>query len=108
MKEQEEKELNGEAAPNAEESPVKLSEEANGEARASTSDVAAEEEDAIHPSTLTDGGQNGEGTTKNSLPSKESQSCDTAQGALGQVKAKVEVCKDESIGKSLFWYHFVI
>uniref|UniRef100_A0A674NCI0 Microprocessor complex subunit DGCR8 n=1 Tax=Takifugu rubripes TaxID=31033 RepID=A0A674NCI0_TAKRU len=31
------------------------------------------------------------------LRGKGSQPCDTAQGALGQVKAKVEVCKDESI-----------
>uniref|UniRef100_A0A671YMI5 DGCR8 microprocessor complex subunit n=1 Tax=Sparus aurata TaxID=8175 RepID=A0A671YMI5_SPAAU len=31
------------------------------------------------------------------LPGTEPHSFDTAQGALGQVKAKVEVCKDESI-----------
>uniref|UniRef100_A0AAQ5Y1T4 DRBM domain-containing protein n=1 Tax=Amphiprion ocellaris TaxID=80972 RepID=A0AAQ5Y1T4_AMPOC len=42
-------------------------------------------------------GQQGEGTTDNNVQSKESLPCDTAQGALGQVKAKVEVCKDESI-----------
>uniref|UniRef100_A0A7N6APN3 Microprocessor complex subunit DGCR8 n=1 Tax=Anabas testudineus TaxID=64144 RepID=A0A7N6APN3_ANATE len=67
MKEQEERELNGEVTPNAEGSPVKPAEETTGEERAGN------------------------------LQAKESQPCDTAQGALGQVKAKVEVCKDESI-----------
>uniref|UniRef100_A0AAQ5Y7L2 Microprocessor complex subunit DGCR8 n=1 Tax=Amphiprion ocellaris TaxID=80972 RepID=A0AAQ5Y7L2_AMPOC len=67
MKEQEERELNGEVSPNVGGSPSKSGEEANGEETAGRSD------------------------------SKESLPCDTAQGALGQVKAKVEVCKDESI-----------
>uniref|UniRef100_A0A3Q3FG48 Microprocessor complex subunit DGCR8 n=1 Tax=Kryptolebias marmoratus TaxID=37003 RepID=A0A3Q3FG48_KRYMA len=67
MKEQEERELNGEVASNTEESPAKPGEEAAGEERAA------------------------------SRQNKEPQPFDTAQGALGQVKAKVEVCKDESI-----------
>uniref|UniRef100_A0A669DX04 DGCR8 microprocessor complex subunit n=1 Tax=Oreochromis niloticus TaxID=8128 RepID=A0A669DX04_ORENI len=77
MKEQEERELNGEVVPDAEESVVKPAEEANGGEQAGTSDATAEDQDAMPPS--------------KSLP------CDSAQGALGQVKAKVEVCKDESI-----------
>uniref|UniRef100_A0A7N6FLH2 Microprocessor complex subunit DGCR8 n=1 Tax=Anabas testudineus TaxID=64144 RepID=A0A7N6FLH2_ANATE len=72
MKEQEERELNGEVTPNAEGSPVKPAEETTGEERAGN------------------------------LQAKESQPCDTAQGALGQVKAKVEVCKDESIEFRLY------
>lgn len=99
MKEQEERELNGEVTPNAEGSPVKPAEETTGEERAGKSDSSAEEHDNAHPSVLTEGGPDGEATTDNSLQAKESQPCDTAQGALGQVKAKVEVCKDESIGK---------
>uniref|UniRef100_A0AAX7U925 Microprocessor complex subunit DGCR8 n=1 Tax=Astatotilapia calliptera TaxID=8154 RepID=A0AAX7U925_ASTCA len=71
MKEQEERELNGEVVPDAEESVVKPAEEANGGEQV--------------------------GTTDNSIQNKESLPCDSAQGALGQVKAKVEVCKDESI-----------
>uniref|UniRef100_A0A668A9M0 Microprocessor complex subunit DGCR8 n=1 Tax=Myripristis murdjan TaxID=586833 RepID=A0A668A9M0_9TELE len=74
MKEQEERELNGEVTPNAEVSPVKLGEEANGIERADEPDSTAQEQEE-----------------------RPSQACDTAQGALGQVKAKVEVCKDESI-----------
>uniref|UniRef100_A0A668UDV7 Microprocessor complex subunit DGCR8 n=1 Tax=Oreochromis aureus TaxID=47969 RepID=A0A668UDV7_OREAU len=80
MKEQEERELNGEVVPDAEESVVKPAEEANGGEQAGTSDAT-----------------DGEGTTDNSIQNKESLPCDSAQGALGQVKAKVEVCKDESI-----------
>uniref|UniRef100_A0A665X2B3 Microprocessor complex subunit DGCR8 n=1 Tax=Echeneis naucrates TaxID=173247 RepID=A0A665X2B3_ECHNA len=70
MKEQEERELNGEVTPNADESPLKPTQETNGEES---------------------------GTAGSSVQGKECQPCDTAQGALGQVKAKVEVCKDESI-----------
>ncbi|XP_071338224.1 microprocessor complex subunit DGCR8 [Trachinotus anak] len=97
MKEQEERELNGEVTPKAEESPVKLRQEANGEEGEGKSDTAAGDHDGIFPSVLTDAGPDGEGTTGSSLQGKEPQPCDTAQGALGQVKAKVEVCKDESI-----------
>lgn len=95
MKEQEEKELNGEVALNAEEFPVKTSVEANGDEGADKS--GATTGDDVPPSSQT--GPDGEGTTKNSLQVKEPHHFDTAQGALGQVKAKVEVCKDESIGK---------
>ncbi|KAM9360398.1 microprocessor complex subunit DGCR8 [Symphorus nematophorus] len=96
MKEQEERELNGEVTLETEEFAVKTGEEANGEEGASK--AAAEEQDDVPASSLTDGGPDGEGTTTtNSLQGVESQPCDTAQGALGQVKAKVEVCKDESI-----------
>lgn len=102
MKEQEERELNGEVTPNAEgspDSPVKPGEETSGEERAGKSDASAEEHNDAPPSIVTEG-DNGEGTTDNSLQGKESLPCETAQGALGQVKAKVEVCKDESIGKA--------
>lgn len=99
MKEQEERELNGDVTPNAEESPVKPTQEANGEDKAGKPDTAADDHDGTSPSVLTDAGPDGEGGTDNSQQPKESQPCDTAQGALGQVKAKVEVCKDESIGK---------
>lgn len=95
MKEQEERELNGEVTLNAAELPVKSGEETNGDEGSSKS--SAETRDV-----LTDGGPEGEGPANNSLQGKEPQPCDTAQGALGQVKAKVEVCKDESIGKELF------
>uniref|UniRef100_A0A3Q0SRG4 Microprocessor complex subunit DGCR8 n=1 Tax=Amphilophus citrinellus TaxID=61819 RepID=A0A3Q0SRG4_AMPCI len=97
MKEQEERELNGEVMPNAEESAVKPAEEANGGEQAGKSDGTAGEQEAIPSSSLPCGGQDGEGTTDISIQSKESLPCDSAQGALGQVKAKVEVCKDESI-----------
>lgn len=94
MKEQEERELNGEVSPNAGGSPSKSGEETNGEETAGKSDATTEEQDTVCP---TEGGQQGEGTTDNNVQSKEFLPCDTAQGALGQVKAKVEVCKDESI-----------
>lgn len=95
MKDQEEREQNGEVALNAEEVPVKSGEQANGDMGASKFDAATGE--GISPSGLTDG-PDGESTANSSLPGKEPQPCDSAQGALGQVKAKVEVCKDESIG----------
>ena len=100
MKEREERELNGDAIPNAEESPVKSTDEANGEQSAVKSDTAAEEQDDVPASSTPDGGPDGEATTNHSQQSKEPHPCETAQGALGQVKAKVEVCKDESIGKN--------
>lgn len=97
MKDQEERELNGEVTLNAEEVPVKPCEEANSKEEAEKSDEMAEEPDSVPPSSVTDGSPDEEASTATSLPGKESQPCDTAQGALGQVKAKVEVCKDESI-----------
>lgn len=96
MKDQEERELNGEVALNAEEVPVKSGEQANGDMGASK--LVAATGEGISPSGLTDS-PDGENAANSSLPGKESQPCDSAQGALGQVKAKVEVCKDESIGK---------
>lgn len=96
MKDQEERELNGEVALNAEEVPVKSGEQANGDIGASKLDATTGEE--ISPSGLTER-PDGESTANSSLPGKGFQLCDSAQGALGQVKAKVEVCKDESIGK---------
>lgn len=100
MKEQEERELNGDVPLNAEEFPVKASVEANGDEGADKSGAAAG--DDIPPSSQT--GPDGEDTANDSLQAKEAQPCDTAQGALGQVKAKVEVCKDESIGKGVSCY----
>lgn len=92
MKDQEERELNGEVTSNAEESPAKSGEEVAGEETAAKS-----EEQEVFLSGLAD---QDEEPTADSLPVKESQPWDTAQGALGQVKAKVEVCKDESIGRA--------
>ncbi|CAK6950454.1 Hypothetical predicted protein [Scomber scombrus] len=97
MKEREERELNGDAIPNAEESPVKSTGEANGEESAVKSDPAAEEQEEAPASSTPEGGPDGESITNHSQQAKQPQPCETAQGALGQVKAKVEVCKDESI-----------
>lgn len=97
MKDQEERELNGEVAFNTEEVPVTSSEQANGDMGASNLDATTGE--GVSPSGLSEDGIKEETAANNSLQGKESQPCDTAQGALGQVKAKVEVCKDESIGK---------
>uniref|UniRef100_UPI003AB0B4AD microprocessor complex subunit DGCR8-like n=1 Tax=Centroberyx gerrardi TaxID=166262 RepID=UPI003AB0B4AD len=97
MKDQEERELNGEVTPNAEVSPVKPGEEADGVERADEPDsTAQEQEDGPASSSLVEGVPDREGVPNPNLQ-KESQACDIAQGALGQVKAKVEVCKDESI-----------
>ncbi|KAF7654552.1 hypothetical protein LDENG_00067950 [Lucifuga dentata] len=85
MKEQEERELNGEVTPLAEKSPVKPG-EANGDESADLPDSAAQQHEDGPPPSLAEGDI-----------AKDSQLCDVAQGALGQVKAKVEVCKDESI-----------
>ncbi|KAK5871651.1 hypothetical protein PBY51_004516 [Eleginops maclovinus] len=93
----EEKELNGEVTHKAEEFPVKPMDETNGEEKAGPSDAPAEEQDGIPPSIVTDEVPDGESTPNKSLECKKPYAFDTAQGALGQVKAKVEVCKDESI-----------
>lgn len=97
MKDHEERELNGEVALNTEEVQDKTDEQTNGDVEASR--LGATTGEGVSPSGPTDDGPNGESAANNSLQGKESQPCDTAQGALGQVKAKVEVCKDESIGK---------
>ncbi|XP_051970511.1 microprocessor complex subunit DGCR8-like [Xyrauchen texanus] len=91
-KEHEEREQNGEVTPNAEVLPV---EEGVSLERADEPDSTATEEATGHTASeepgldLIEPGGFSEG--------KEVQSSDTAQGALGQVKAKVEICKDESI-----------
>ncbi|NWU92292.1 DGCR8 protein, partial [Upupa epops] len=78
MKENEEREQNNDITPNGEVSPVKHLD------KSSELDCQTEEPD----STAADSGP---------LDEKDSSGGDAAQGALGQVKAKVEVCKDESV-----------
>ncbi|CAN9513552.1 unnamed protein product [Ophioblennius macclurei] len=96
MKEQEERELNGEVAAKTEEAPPdKPDAEANGDESAGKS---REEPAVVAPDSSTaDGGPDEEPVANSKQQNKEAAPCDTAQGALGQVKAKVEVCKDESI-----------
>uniref|UniRef100_A0A674B546 Microprocessor complex subunit DGCR8 n=1 Tax=Salmo trutta TaxID=8032 RepID=A0A674B546_SALTR len=79
MKDHEERQQNGEVTPNAEVSPVKPGEEADSLERPDEPDSTAQED----PTTVALGLSLGDG--------------EMAQGALGQVRAKVEVCKDESI-----------
>ncbi|XP_037633098.1 microprocessor complex subunit DGCR8 [Sebastes umbrosus] len=98
MKDHEERELNGEVTPNVVKSPVKPSDEANGEEMAGKSDATAEEQDGVCPAGMTDGAPDAEVVIINNVPGKApTHFFNVAQGALGQVKAKVEVCKDESI-----------
>ncbi|XP_075574840.1 microprocessor complex subunit DGCR8 isoform X2 [Pelecanus crispus] len=78
MKENEEREQNNDITPNGEVSPVKHLD------KSSELDCQTEEPD----STAADSGP---------LDDKDASGGDAAQGALGQVKAKVEVCKDESV-----------
>uniref|UniRef100_A0A0F7ZE87 Microprocessor complex subunit DGCR8 n=1 Tax=Crotalus adamanteus TaxID=8729 RepID=A0A0F7ZE87_CROAD len=78
MKENEEREQSNDITPNEVVSPVKLTE------KSLELDCQTEEPD----STAADSGTPDE---------KDPSGGDAAQGALGQVKAKVEVCKDESI-----------
>ncbi|XP_049618858.1 microprocessor complex subunit DGCR8 isoform X1 [Syngnathus scovelli] len=97
MKENEEKELNGVVDRQAQEFPVKSSVGLNGDDHVENSNNTAEVPDHVPASNSADTALEGEGITKDSQPAKEPPHCDFAQGALGQVKAKVEVCKDESI-----------
>ncbi|RVE68522.1 hypothetical protein OJAV_G00093520 [Oryzias javanicus] len=85
MREQEEKDLKEELTSTTEQLPAKLDEQGSGEEAKSLDeqDAAAAVVDDL--------------TSEPSQQSKETHPFDTAQGALGQVKAKVEVCKDESI-----------
>ncbi len=99
IKKQEEKEQNGEVTPTAEVSLVKSGEEGVSLERVDEPDSTATEELTSRPTSedphldlMEPGG---------SVEGKESQASDIAQGALGQVKAKVEVCKDESVGKRM-------
>ncbi|KAG8146315.1 hypothetical protein E2320_012673 [Naja naja] len=78
MRENEEREQSNDITPNREVSPVKLME------KSLELDSQTEEPD----STAADSG---------TLDEKDPTGGDAAQGALGQVKAKVEVCKDESV-----------
>lgn len=89
MKEQEEREQNGEVTPNV--SPAKDGDEREPQERTEEPDSTAPEGacDELNPD-----------TSDNQPKGKDSQGGEMAQGALGQVKAKVEVCKDESVGKS--------
>lgn len=89
IKEQEEREQNGEVTPNV--SPNKDSEEREPQER------TPEEPDSTAPEGACD--ESNPDTMDNQPEGKEGQGCEMAQGALGQVKAKVEVCKDESVGK---------
>uniref|UniRef100_A0A4W5MN36 DGCR8 microprocessor complex subunit n=1 Tax=Hucho hucho TaxID=62062 RepID=A0A4W5MN36_9TELE len=107
MKDHEERQQNGEVTPNAEVSPVKPGEEADSLERPDEPDSTAQED----PTTVALGLSLGDGevvletglVTEGTIErcpvphSKMPLSCEMAQGALGQVRAKVEVCKDESI-----------
>jgi len=84
MKENEEREQNNDITPNGEVSPIKHID------KSSELDCQTEEPD----STAADSGP---------LDEKDTSGGDAAQGALGQVKAKVEVCKDESVGRYGNW-----
>ncbi|GAA6086135.1 microprocessor complex subunit DGCR8 isoform X1 [Tachysurus ichikawai] len=86
MKEQEEREQNGEVTPNV--SPAKDGDEREPQERTEEPDSTAPEGacDELNPD-----------TSDNQPKGKDSQGGEMAQGALGQVKAKVEVCKDESV-----------
>ncbi|XP_072770334.1 microprocessor complex subunit DGCR8-like [Nerophis lumbriciformis] len=97
MKDREEKELNGEMALRAEESLKKSSAEANGEELAGEPDNTAGVQVDTPAPCLADAGLDCDVTTNHTQPAKEALPWDIAQGALGQVRAKVEVCKDESI-----------
>lgn len=98
MKSQAEKELNGEVTPNAEVSPVKPGEEADSVEGPDEPDSTAQEESSTAaPGPEEERSPGAEGVVGAHPARKQPQGCETAQGALGQVKAKVEVCKDESI-----------
>ncbi|XP_077416390.1 microprocessor complex subunit DGCR8 [Vanacampus margaritifer] len=93
-KKMKEKELNG---LEAEAFPVKPSEKANGDDHVENADGTAEVHENVAASSAADCGLEAEGIATESQPAKNALPCDIAQGALGQVRAKVEVCKDESI-----------
>lgn len=80
MKDNEEREQNCDLTPSGEVSPAKPL------GRSAELDFPLEEPDSM-------GGDLG------SLDEKDPLGAEAAPGALGQVKAKVEVCKDESVGK---------
>ncbi|XP_028905453.1 microprocessor complex subunit DGCR8, partial [Ornithorhynchus anatinus] len=85
MKDNEEREQSNDITPNEEVSPVKPADRPREpDCRPEEPDCRAEEPD----STAADPGP---------LDERDPGSGEAAQGALGQVKAKVEVCKDESV-----------
>lgn len=108
MKTQEEKELNGEVTPNAEVSPTKAADEATDAAAVAADNIddaveVMEEPDSTAqedgaPEELEKEGVQAKDVLGAFPRTKEFPAFEGAQGALGQVKAKVEVCKDESIG----------
>ncbi|XP_041691688.1 microprocessor complex subunit DGCR8 isoform X2 [Coregonus clupeaformis] len=105
MKDHEEREQNGEVTPNAEVCPVKPGKEADSVERPDEPDSTAQEdatavglgegevEAEIETGLVTDVTIKGCPVLHGKMP----HSFEMAQGALGQVRAKVEVCKDESI-----------
>ncbi|KAG7253856.1 LOW QUALITY PROTEIN: hypothetical protein CRUP_037391, partial [Coryphaenoides rupestris] len=105
MKTQEEKEVNGEVTPNAEVSPAKPA----GDEAAATDDVTASD-DVTTAAAATEAMEEPDSTAQEDggapEPAKDVPSdlpvFEGPRGALGQVKAKVEVCKDESIGLDEF------
>ncbi|KAG7266233.1 LOW QUALITY PROTEIN: hypothetical protein CRUP_014349, partial [Coryphaenoides rupestris] len=111
MKTQEEKEVNGEVTPNAEVSPAKPV----GDEAAATDDVTASDDvttaaaatEAMEEPDSTAQEDGGAPEPAKDVPSvcphvKDLPVFEGPRGALGQVKAKVEVCKDESIGLDEF------
>ncbi|KAJ8415392.1 hypothetical protein AAFF_G00423720 [Aldrovandia affinis] len=95
MKDQEEREQNGEVTPNPQTSPVKTGEATKLSERAEEPDSTAPEEIVVGDLEIP-----GEGPGVAAVPlvvEKGPRPFEFAQGALGQVKAKVEVCKDESV-----------
>ncbi|XP_024273588.1 microprocessor complex subunit DGCR8 isoform X1 [Oncorhynchus tshawytscha] len=101
MKDHEERQQNGEVTPNAAVSPVKPGEEADSLERPDEPDSTAQED----PTTVALGLSLGDGeveletglVTEGTIERCPVPHGKMAQGALGQVRAKVEVCKDESI-----------
>ncbi|XP_076126879.1 microprocessor complex subunit DGCR8 [Alosa pseudoharengus] len=95
MKEHEEREQNGDVIANSRGSPLKPVEDGDLPERVDEPDSTAPEEStakAADDPTLVSGE-----ATEAQPDVKEPQVHEMAQGALGQVRAKVEVCKDESI-----------
>lgn len=82
MKDNEEREQNSELTPSGDVSPIKPL------GRSAELEFPLEEPESI-------------GTDSGPPDEKDPLGTEAAPGALGQVKAKVEVCKDESVGK--FW-----
>ncbi|XP_062399064.1 microprocessor complex subunit DGCR8 [Sardina pilchardus] len=95
MKEHEEREQNGEVIANSRSTPLKPVEEGDLLERADEPDSTAPEESTANAAE--DPTQPSGEATEAQPDVKEPVVHEMAQGALGQVRAKVEVCKDESI-----------